>query len=308
MIPEAFQKLRSNLELNDTFDALVQQRHNAVRSVIENNTGTSNTKLIGSLQRKTRIQPKQDGRFDIDILVILGSFYNWLPPGTPGGVTPAAAMQTLHEAVRESDRYNAMGPQQDQPTVSFEYSDKTKVELVPAYIDQIGQSANGIAHSPKGRAYWIPKNGQWILADYDHDASHITTANDSSDGYLIPAIKMLKAIKREHFPAMDSFHLELVVANWVPAIVNAYKSKSLSLSYPILITDFFRYAKDSLATQVKAPGSHTPHCSLDLVTHGTVSQKFEAIKNFCNSIQTKSETEQMKDWRVLFGDAFPTQV
>ena len=116
MIQEAFQKLRTNLELNDTFDVLIQQRHNAVRSVIENNMGTVNTKLIGSLQRKTRIQPKQNGTFDIDILVVLGSFYNWLPLGAPGGVTPAAAMQTLHEAVNESDRYRAMGPQQDQPT------------------------------------------------------------------------------------------------------------------------------------------------------------------------------------------------
>ncbi|MFA6536585.1 MAG: hypothetical protein WC250_00680 [Candidatus Paceibacterota bacterium] len=308
MIAEAFQKLKTNLELNDTFNVLIQQRHNAVRSVIENNMGTVNTKLIGSLQRQTRIQPKQGGNFDIDILVILGSFYNWLPSGAPGGVTPSAAMQTLHGAVNESDRYSAMGPQQDQPTVSFEYKDGTKVEFVPAYIDQIGQSANGITHSPKGRAYWIPKNGQWVLADYDHDAAHITTANDNSDGYLIPAIKMLKAVKREHFSTMDSFHLELVVAEWIPAIVAWRKKNSMAISYPALITDFFKYSKDSLAKQMQVPGSHTPHVALDTITHGAVSKKFDDIKVFCEAIEAKSDTEKMKSWRILFGEAFPTQV
>lgn len=308
MISEAFQKFRTNLELGDTFDALIQQRHNAVRSVIENNTGTVNTKLIGSLQRKTRIQPKQDGIFDIDILVVLGSFYDWLPTGVPGGVMPADAMQTLHDVVTESDRYGSMGPHQDQPTISFEYSDNTKVELVPAYIDQIGQSANGITHTPKGRAYWIPKNGQWVLADYDYDAAHITSANDKSDGNLIPVIKMLKAIKREHFPAMDSFHLELVAADIVPAMVALRKSKSLPLSYPLLVTDFFQFAKDYLGNQIKVPGSHTPHYSMDAVTCGAVSAKFDEIENFCINALNKSETEQMKDWRELFGEAFPTRI
>src|SRR3989338_2265095 len=102
MVHEAFQKFKSNLELNDTFDDIIQRRHNAVRSVIENNGSGVETKLIGSLQRQTRIQPKEGDIFDIDILVVLGSFYNWLPAGSIGGVTPQAAMAQLNDIIGAS--------------------------------------------------------------------------------------------------------------------------------------------------------------------------------------------------------------
>jgi hypothetical protein len=70
---------------------------------------------------------------------------------------------------------------------------------------------------------------------------------------------MLKAIRREHFPEMGSFHLELVAADWIPAIIAFRKKNSQDISYPLLITDFFRYAKDSLAKPMKAPNSHSPY-------------------------------------------------
>jgi Second Messenger Oligonucleotide or Dinucleotide Synthetase domain len=74
-----FLKLKTNLELTPSFDQVVQTRHAAVQSALEN-TGAAirEMKLIGSLQRQTRIQPRQNDPFDINILVVLGSFYNWL--------------------------------------------------------------------------------------------------------------------------------------------------------------------------------------------------------------------------------------
>ena len=79
MISGSFLKLKSNLELNKTFDEIIQQRHNAVRSVLENNLSNIETKLIGSLQRKTRIQPRPEDGFDIDILVILDESQEFNP-------------------------------------------------------------------------------------------------------------------------------------------------------------------------------------------------------------------------------------
>ncbi len=309
MLHDAFQKFKSNLELNETFEDTIQRRHNAVRSVIENNGHNIETKLIGSLQRQTRIQPKEGDAFDIDVLVVLGSFYNWLPAGSPGGVTPQAAMETLHEVVSESERYDSMNPQQDQPTVSLEYQDNTKVELVPAYLDMIGTSSNGISHSPTGRAYWIPKDNQWILADYDHDASHITRHNQLTGGWLIPTIKMLKSAKREYFPALDSFHLEIIATNIIPAIVVWQKQNGVPTSYSALVTDFFNYAGSYLDNPIKIPGSHSPHCSLEITTKATVSKIIEQIKTHCNSIEKLgSDTAKLKAWRTLFGDAFPLQI
>lgn len=310
MLHEAFQKFKTNLELNETFEDIIQRRHNAVRSVIENNGhSVDKTQLIGSLQRKTRIQPKGGDVFDLDILVVLGSFYKWLRAGETGGVTPQAAMGELRRIVGESDRYESMNPQQDQPTVSFEYQDDTKVELVPAYLDQIGESQDGTPHSPVGRAYWIPENGQWVLADYDHDADHITAMNINADGWLIPTIKMLKAVKREHFPQLESFHLEIIAAHTIPALVSLRKKDSRPVSLPALITDFFNYAGSFLENPIKIPDSHSSHCLLDAATKVVVSKKFEQLKNYCIAVEKLgSDTAKLDAWRTLFGDAFPSQV
>lgn len=307
MIQEAFKKFKSNLELNSTFDSLIQQHHNAVRGVVENNGSNIKTKLIGSLQRETRIQPKEKDIFDIDILVVFGSFNNWLPAGSPWGVTPQAAMEKLNEIVGESDRYDSMNPQQDQPTISFKYQDNTKVELVPAYLDQIGRSPNGTPHSPIGRAYWIPKNGQWVLADYDHDADHITKHNKLTDGWLIPTIKMLKAAKRGYFPLLESFHLEIIATNIIPAVVDWRKQNNIEISYPVLITDFFNYAASYIENPIKISGSHSPYCFLDAATKVVILKTLEQIKSYCNEVEKLgNDTAKLKAWHVLFGDAFPT--
>jgi Second Messenger Oligonucleotide or Dinucleotide Synthetase domain len=141
-ITQAFLTLKKNLELNPSFDDTVQQKHNAVHSVLEN-LGITDTKLIGSLQRRTRIQLRPGEIFDIDILVPLGEFYGWV---SSGGVSPQLALQYLHGILNKSDRYRAMNPQQNQPTITFEYKDDVKVELVPAYLDMVGYSPDGKIH------------------------------------------------------------------------------------------------------------------------------------------------------------------
>lgn len=309
MIREAFEKLKNNLELNETFDALIRQRHNAVQSAVQNSGESVSTKLIGSLQRQTKIQPRATDTFDIDILVVLGSFYNWLPFGAAGGIQPHHAMQKMHEIVGDSDRYSAMNPQQDAPTVSFEYHDDVKVELVPAYIDKIGSSPSGTTHSPAGRAYWIVKDGGWVLADYDHEASHISLMNQSADSHLIPTIKMLKAARREHFPLLKPFHLEIVAAALIPAIIAVRKQQGAEISYPVLVTEFFNYAGGYLANPAKIPGSHSPHISMDEATKTTVLNNIEAVKNYCVAIgNLPNDSQKMDAWRILFGEAFPAQV
>ena len=107
MLADVFLQLKSNLELTPRFDELVQQRQNAVRDYLHNNhVGVVDTKLIGSVRRKTRIQPQSDGQFDIDILVVMGSFFNWLPVGASGGITPQRALSDLRRSVISSDRYS----------------------------------------------------------------------------------------------------------------------------------------------------------------------------------------------------------
>ena len=304
MISETFKKFKSNLELNETFSKIIESRHNAVRSVVENNGENVKTQLIGSLQRQTKIQPSEGQIFDIDILVVLGSFTNW---ASSGGISPQDAMRRMEEIIKESDRYKSMGPEKDQPTVTIPYQDNTKVEFVPAYLDLIGHSPNGISHSPVGRAYWIPKNGQWVLADYDHEATHTTNLNSLTDGWFIPTVKMLKSAKREYLPELGSFHLEIVAGEIIPSTYLQRKQNNLEISYPALITDFFYHAGQFLANPTKVNGSHSPNCSLELASRDKTLTMISNIKDHCTSIMNlTSDTEKLKAWRTLFGAAFPT--
>ncbi len=306
MITDTFLKLKANLELTDTFSETISRQHNAVRGVIENNgQNIKDTKLIGSLHnyRKTRIQPREDDAFDIDILVVLGQFDRW----GPGGVTAQMAMDHVHSIVRESERYGAMSPQQDHPTVTFEYANNVKVEIVPAYIDNIGHSPNGIIHSPKGRGYWIPNSlGTWELADYDHDAEYISAVNNQTGGILTPVIKMMKAIRREYFPSLKSFPIEIMATKLVPEIIAGCKKNAILVTYPAIVAGFIHNIESYLDNHLSIPGSNSPVIRIDLATKLEVLQALEYLKYHSRDALTAStDAGKHLAWRKIFGELIP---
>lgn len=304
MLNEAFLKLKTNLELSDTLAALVEQRHNAIRSVVEHNNSSAETKLIGSFQRKTTIHPRENDQIDVDILVVLGDFNSWV---TIGGVTPQAAMTQMNAAISESSRYSRMGVVQDDPTVSVEYSDNLKIEFVPAYRDNIGYHPNGTALLAKGRGYWIAKDGSWVHADYDYEADFVINQNKNCDGLLVPTIKMLKSIKRQYFPTVSSFPLEIIASNVVPVLVEVYIKNDLQPKFSDLITHFFGPAKNYLGMPLKIPGSNSPDHYIPLDAQTQAIKAFDAIDQYCKNINTLSnDIERHKRWRNLFNEVFPS--
>lgn len=300
-VQSAFLRLKKNLELNDSFQETITQNHTAVREALER-FGLK-TKLIGSLQRDTKIQPRPDDQFDIDILVEMGSFYGWTTPGF--GTSPKDAISTLKALLSQNKVYKSMNPKEDEPTVLFRYENGVKVELVPAYVDRIGYSPNGVRHFPVGRAYWVSKNGIWELADYDYDAEYISTKNRECNGWLIPTIKMLKAMKRIHFPEMSSIYLEILAVEIISFRITLRKILGLNISYPDLIREFFNgITPVSISAFKKIPNSHTPGISLNFLSYLRIPNTFEAIRALCNGIHSLDQNNQLKYWKYLFGDPF----
>lgn len=302
-IHQSFLNLKSNLELNDSFGEVIQQKHNAVRSLIENSGLNVDTKLIGSVARKTRIQPlSEDETFDIDILVVLGEFTGWT---NYGGISPRDALACVQSVVEGSSRYASMNPVPDEPTVTFEYKDNVKIELVPAYRDKVGYSSDGITCAPIGRGYWIPKDGKWQLADYDYEADYISRMNTHLDGWLVPTIKMLKAVRREYLPEMKSFHLEVLAVNLLTAIIGAKRKLNMSITYPSLISGFFSAAENFVLPPAKIADSNSGAITLGPASSLKIHQNIIMIKNFCKNLETLvSEEEKLKNWKILFGDPF----
>jgi hypothetical protein len=301
MLNESFNILKSNLELKPTFAERVQIHHNAIRGALRNIDGSIDTKLIGSVGRQTRIQPRASDLFDIDILVILGQFDAWT---AFGGVTPDAAMQRALSLVQQSERYASMDPTPDHPTISVEYQDNIKVELVPSYRDNVGAWPDGRAVSPKGRGYWVPKRGQWEFADYDFDATVLTTLNQSHNCLVIPAIKMLKALRRRYFANLGSFHFEILAARTIPAVITGLRAQQLAASFPLMIQVFFNVASTLPIDAAQFPGSNSPAVFVKDGTGQGVLNMWTQISNYCDAI-SGSERQQCQQWRELFGDEFP---
>lgn len=301
-VNEAFALLLTNLEPSRVLQDAVTTHHNAVRSCIENNLPGVRTKLIGSLQRRTRIHPRAEDTFDIDILLILGQFDRW----GLDGVAPAAAIERANQILQESPRYQDLEPTVDHPTVVMDYADGIKIEIVPAYVDNIGRDTLGNPTLPLQRGYWIPEKGRWIHADYDHDAAMVTQGNVNINGRLVPTIKMLKAIKRIHFQQMKSFHLEILAAMIVPLILQTFERQAVAPTHAMVLREFFDATKDMLGTQVCFAGSNSPKTCINFLESTTVASKFMAITTAIDEIERMaSESEKIEGWRVIFGDVFP---
>ena len=302
MIAKAFEKLKTNLELKPTFDGLIQQKHKAVRDAVEKAIPGSKTKLIGSVGRKTRIHPREEDAFDIDILVEMGSFHQWI---SSGGITPDFAGTQLKNAVTENERYKSMDPEVDHPVVLFEYADGVKVELVPAYRDMIGVSPEGLRHGAVGRGYWIPKNGKWELVDYDLETDYISSQNSTADGYLIPTVKMLKAMKREFFPDMSSFYLEVLAALVIPHVIKTAKANYVPITYHYLVREFISIAPNLFGISIGVPGSNSKEMILSSQEQAAYKRTYSTIREYLELHDNSEASEQLKAWKKILGNPFP---
>lgn len=201
-----------------------------------------------------------------------------------------------------------MQPQQDAPVVSVTYGDNIKVELVPAYVDMIGRDAAGNVLGTVGRGYWVPKNGTWQMADYDYEAEHISRQNTLSSDYLVPVIKMLKAIRRKFFPTLESFPLEIITAKIIPVSVAIRQASGTSILYRDLLLDFFEGAHPHLAAPIVVPGSKSKPIVLDQTAALTTTRMFNRISNHIKATNLMgTQAEKINAWRTLFNNEhFPT--
>jgi hypothetical protein len=307
MIEDTFFTLKSNLELTQTFQETISRSYNAVKSVIERNLPASRVIQIGSVGRMTRIQPKPAANttFDIDMLVVLGEFGRWLPAGQ--GITKEIAMDSVQNAVEKAQRYSKKNPEQDHPTVTFAYENGVTIELVPAYVDNIGAMPNnGYEYTPKGRAFWVPSRTGWQIADYEYEASEITKANAACNGKLIPVIKMLKAAKREHFPTMKSFHLEVIAMNVVAGTIKEIEDRGLTATYPLIVAYVLFRLRHYVVRTWGIPGSLSPQFQIDAAAQAEFNGKADWIEAQMNAaVDAKTDREKHNVWKAIFNDWMP---
>jgi hypothetical protein len=185
-----FAGLRTNIEITNKQTAKVALSHKALRSAIAASLPVVADFLAGSYARDTLIAPLSEA--DIDVFVVLNN--NAFGPYRSD---PGALLRDIQTILRSRyTRTKGINADGQAVTVGF---DAFSVDIVPAFSREAG-------------GYFIPdaQRGAWIETDPTKHAQVMTTHNRLHNGYLVPAVKMMKAWNRGRGEVLRGFYLELL--------------------------------------------------------------------------------------------------
>ena len=287
-IPQAFQKLKSNLEITDLQEETVSTRQQNVRGVVEARLTVIDSFLTGSYSRQTMIAPLNEA--DVDIFIILdASYFHHYNQGQNGG--QAGLLDLVKRTLRNTyTRTPDISRNGQAVTIRFE---DFMVDVVPAFYRQ-------------GGGYLIPDsiNSTWISTDPKRHIEIISRANSAHNGDLIPLIKMIKAWNRNIDNWFRSFHLEVVA-------LQALENVTIS-DYPSGMRYFFDKGRTFITKQSPDPAGFGGDVGNYISTQSSVqeaSQRFQlayerALK--AEQFAVQGDVARALDmWSKVFGHYFP---
>ncbi len=307
-VQTAFEEFLHRIELNDDRVRVAAVHYNAIKTAIENAIPGATVKRIGSFQRNTKLRPFDPDRdIDVDVLVRLGTFHTVAGPGVTG-ISGTSALERIRSALVSNGVYRVMDPVSDAPTVVLEYaSDGFRLELVPAYEDL----TPGFVRFGGPSCYAVVgRDGGWMPADYDYDAAFITVLNQHPvcGGALVPLIKLAKFYLRVVGSKLKSFHIELIVAMVLPAILQGWSKQGLRWEYQHAFCALLQALPEALRRPIQIPGSFSPPVDSELSLGARlVLERFfddRAVEAYrlCFNVP---KTSALQGWRTFFGDPFP---
>lgn len=279
-IAEAFQTLKSNLEITGLQDQTCSIRQAEVRRVVDDGLTVYEDFLVGSYRRSTMITPLADA--DLDIFCVLHHSYYAL--GQRG------LLDKLWGVLRRTYTRTSDISKNGQ-AVTMKFSDFS-VDVVPAF-------------NRSGGGFLIPdsKSARWISTDPRTHIDLWSQSNAAHAGDFIPVVKMMKAWKRHVDLPMSSFHLETII----------YHSLN-----NVQITDFpsaVRFALDKGYQRINNPVDDPAGYSNDVGASMSSADRLSCSVGFTLGHRLAKEAEvhaqngrtreAFAKWRALFGDVFP---
>jgi hypothetical protein len=186
---QAFEKLRSNLELTGLQEKVIATRQTNVRAAVASQLSVVDDFLSGSYRRHTMIGPLKSA--DVDIIVVLDRSYRERGP--------RAVLELVKKALLvEYTRTPTISRNGQAVTITL--SDFI-VDVVPAFVRPWWKWDVGWDICDSGSNSWISTNPKKHV-----DIS--SAANKAHGGDLVPRIKQLKAWNVTVGSPLHSFHLE----------------------------------------------------------------------------------------------------
>ena len=201
-IDDAFDNLKSNLEITETESKQAQSRHERIRDHVRKYWELNDDFLTGSYARHTMTKRLKD----VDIFVVIDL------EGSQKSLAdkpPYHAVRSLYNIL--ALRWQDLSVDDNVVTVNYGDDDVASYEIAPVFE----RSAGG---------YWMPNGSNWIATDPKKQAELVTAKNKACDSKFVPFIKMVKGINREAGDPIDpSFLLETMALQLVMEPFKQYR-------------------------------------------------------------------------------------
>jgi hypothetical protein len=276
-IDEAFENLKSNLEITEAESALAQSRHQLIREHIETSWQLVEHFLTGSYGRHTKTKKLKD----VDIFAVID------PEGPQGYLATgsgAAAVASLKAVL--ATRWTDVESDENVATINYAGEDVASYEIAPAF-------------PRKGGGYRIPSGAGWMDTDPSKHATLVTAKNKKCDDKFVPFVKMVKGINREaNEPIEPPFLLEVMGLGLVLEPFGRYQDE---------IRFFLASAADRITDNWADPAGLGPNINTGTSPErrrevASVIRGWQAVAEEALLLENEGkERAAVEKWRELFG-------
>jgi len=233
--------------------------------------------LTGSYSRNTAIRPPKD----VDFFIVLND-------KKYGDLKPSELLNLLEKTLKEILPDTTIF--QQTHSVTIEYDEEFSIDVIPAF--ETNSELYKIPHVSENTDIWLESNPKI-------HGEKLTEANDTTNGFLVPLVKLLKAWKRDKCSYVKSFHLELLAIE----IINNSDIESYTEGINLFFDNASNYLENSCIVD--------PANSDNLVDDYLVDDERENLKYLIKteaviaqnavSLENDGKTdESIKEWDKIF--------
>jgi hypothetical protein len=283
---KAFDEFKEVLKLTSAQKDLILARRNNVATYLQqafpsdSDMPLKKTSLIGSAGRGTIIRPV----VDIDVFA---QFTNKDSVFETYRNNSQAFLYRIRDALKSHSNVEIVGARGQ--AVRFFYSQPPHVDVAPVFMWNEG-------------GYGLPDGtGGWMTTDPFAQDAYFAERNETLSNRLKPLVRMLKRWNACHSQYFRSFHLEVVAANVF---------SSLGGDSRYACEKFFECSQNFL--DVNDPAGHSGRLSTyltqgaraNLLTNLETARKRASLANLAEI--AGNHEEAIRQWRMVFGDEFPS--
>ena len=280
-IDDAFDILKSNLEITKTESELAQKRHQLVRDHVRNSWNLVDDFLTGSYDRHTKTKKLKD----VDIFVVVD------PDGPQGELADGTGTATVL-ALRNvlAQRWSDLDVDDNVVRINYGEEDVASYEVASVFPRD-------------GGGYSMPNGTGWMDTDPQKHAELVTAKNKACDTKFVPFVKMIKGINREAGDPIDpSFLLEVMGLELVIEPFGRYRDE---------IRFFLASMVDQIVDDWEDPAGLGPDVNAGIGV-GRRRELSEVVRGWLGVAEEALQLEYdgkeraaVETWRELFGWRMP---